>query len=99
MKKFIHFQHSLDFRQYCEAIKKFVSIDVNASKELFFNFLDKNKDKKVCETDLFNVIKSIESFKASDMILPDILIALKFIEDIRKTLGKNDEQKMRKLAI
>ena len=43
------------------------------------------------ETDLFNVMKSIVSFNTSEMIVPDVLIALKFIENHRKTLGKNDE--------
>ena len=38
---------------------KYISMDVNACKETFFSYLDLNKDKKVCETDLFNMIKSI----------------------------------------
>ena len=96
MKRFINFkQGGFDFRQYCEALRKFVSIDAQQSKDLFFVFLDKNKDKKVCETDLFNVIKSLESHETSNMILPDVMISLKHIEDLRKTLGKSDPREIR----
>ena len=37
-------------------IIKFISIDLNACQEILFNILDVNKDKKVCEIDLFYFI-------------------------------------------
>ena len=72
-----------DFRKYCDVIKKFVSMDIVACKDLYFTFLDINKDKKVCETDIFNVIKSVKNFSMSDIIRPDLMICLKKIESIR----------------
>ena len=55
-KLFMNFEstiHFFDFRKYCEIVKKFVSIDIQTCKDLYFNFSDANHDKKVCEIDIF----------------------------------------------
>lgn len=57
--------------------------------------MDKNKDKRVCETDLFNTIKSLESFETSDIIIPDVMIGLRYIEELRNSQGKSDPHKLR----
>jgi len=64
-------------------ITKFISIDLNASQEILFNILDVNKDKKVCEIDLFYFIQSLKSKETQEIFMPDILIILQHIEKIR----------------
>ena len=51
----------MDFKQYCELVEKFIeNLDVKLCKSLFFQIIDMNKDKQICETDLFNCFKIID---------------------------------------
>ena len=50
---------SIDLKQYCTYICKFISMDMKGIKEMFMTMLDLNKDKKVCETDLFKTLQLI----------------------------------------
>lgn len=68
-----------------------MSTGVDHIKELFFNYLDLNKDKRVCETDLFRVLKSIKSFNMSDVIIEDLLSVLRTLERLRRDEGKDDQ--------
>ena len=67
-----------------------MSIDFKACKELFFNYVDMNKDKLVCETDLFKLMKSMIDFRMSDIIIDDLLLVLKKLERVRIEEGKHD---------
>jgi len=69
-------------------------MDIKTIKELYFNILDVNKDRKICETDLFNVLKSIESFEVSNILIDDIVRIFKFFEDQRMQQGKHDDLAM-----
>ena len=51
---------------------------------MMFDLLDLNKDKLICETDIFRVIKSIKSGTVSNLILADVLLVVKKINMIRK---------------
>lgn len=62
-KIFNNFKYQIDFRTFCEIINKFVSQDPQICKGILFNILDQNKDKKLCETDLFNSFKLINDFR------------------------------------
>ena len=53
-------------------------------------FTDLNKDKLICETDLFRVIKSLKSNETSQMIIDDLLVVLKMINTERKNQGKDN---------
>ena len=47
-------------------------MDLLHTKELLFNILDINKDKRICETDLFQMIKAIKNEKLQKILLGDI---------------------------
>ena len=49
-----------------------------------------NKDKLVCETDLFKLMKSLSDYRMSDIIINDLLLVLKKIEHVRIEEGKHD---------
>lgn len=70
---------------------KFVSLDFRACKERFFNYVDMNKDGLVCETDLFKLMKSMVDFRMSDIIIDDLLLVLKKLEQVRVEEGKHDQ--------
>ena len=72
-------------------ITKFISIDFKECKDLFFNYLDMNRDKLVCETDLFKLMKSMKDFTMSDIIIDDLMLVLKKIEQVRVKEGKHDQ--------
>ena len=81
--------------EYCGCIQKFISAGVDQLKECFFNYLDQNKDKRVCETDLFKVMKSVQSFEMDDVVgiylLDDVLGVLRALEQLRVEEGKDDQ--------
>ena len=71
-KGFNNFKYQVDFRQFCEGVNKFVSQDPQICKGILFNILDQNKDKKLCETDLFNSFKLINDFRMQQLVQDDI---------------------------
>lgn len=87
---FGNFKQAVSFKEYCYFLTKFVSIDFKTCKELFFNYVDMNKDKLVCETDLFKLMKSLSDYRMSDIIINDLLLVLKKIEHVRIEEGKHD---------
>ena len=60
-KVFADFKVPVDFNIYCEIVMRFLAIDEFMCKEILFNVLDHNKDKRICETDLFNTSNMIDS--------------------------------------
>lgn len=77
---FGNFKSNIDFRNYFEMVLKFVSIDAASCNEIFFGFLDVNKDKRVCETDLFLSLKSLNTPRLLDLLTTDILKCTTLIE-------------------
>ena len=53
----------VDFNYYCKIVENFISLTIEKIKESFFNLIDLNEDKKICETDIFNLYKFINSTK------------------------------------
>ena len=47
------------------------------SKEILFKLVDINKDKRVCETDLFLCLKSLEGAKMQKYLFDDIMSIFK----------------------
>ena len=45
--------HFFDYRKYCDVVKRFASIEIASCRDIFFNFVDANLDKRVCEIDIF----------------------------------------------
>jgi len=76
---FGNFKIPIDFDLYCDTIQKFISIEEDVCKQIMFEILDHNKDKKICETDLFNCIKSINNTKIYALLAEDIQLTLKYI--------------------
>ena len=93
-KIFGHFKHPITFHDFCHHITKFISSEIDPCKEAFFSFVDLNKDKLVCETDLFRVIKSLKSDETSQMMIDDLMLVLKMINSERKYQGKEDKNKL-----
>ena len=81
---------TVDYRQYCEAVRKMVNYDLRTIFELFFQMLDHNKDRRLCEQDLFNFVRTIQSDGMQLKILPDVLRVLDRIDEVRKSQGKSD---------
>ena len=69
---FGNFKVPIDYELYCNIVQKFIALDEYTIKEIMFGILDFNKDKKVCETDLFNSIKLIDNPKMYKLMAEDI---------------------------
>lgn len=85
-KLFLNFEstiHFYDFRKYCDVVKRFVSMDIPSCKDILFNFVDLNHDKRVCEIDIFKKVQSVKHCENTRMIIPDMMIVLKAIETKR----------------
>ena len=95
-KQFGNFKSTIDFRHYFEIVQKFVSSEVSTCNEIFFQFLDVNKDRKVCETDLFLSFKSLSTSRLLELMSDDILICMSNLEKLRIKEGKQDPEKMLK---
>ena len=57
---------------YCKIVEKFISLSLKKIKESFFNLIDLNDDKKICETDIFNLYKFIDTSKTQQSLEKDI---------------------------
>ena len=62
IKASVDYKTSDDFRQYFIAVLKLMSVDKETINEIFFSILDDNRDRKVCETDLFAIMKFASTF-------------------------------------
>ena len=70
-------------------------MDKNTMKEIMFAIFDINKDKYICETDLYNLIMMIDDKYMRMAITPDILTVIQHIHLQRKKVGKDDIVKMK----
>ena len=85
-----------DVKVYAQNISKFISMDLQQIKEmLFYQILDKNKDKLICETDLFKLLSELKSKELSYMMADDLIILLKSFTKLRKEKGLTDEYKLK----
>ena len=50
----------------------------------------------MCETDLFQSLKTLNSSQLLDFLSDDILVCMSFIEEIRQQEGKDDPEKIKK---
>ena len=46
--------------RYHEHVQKLLSADMDTMKDILFRLLDLNRDNRVCETDMFNVVHMLE---------------------------------------
>ena len=84
---FNSFQKNIDHRQYCDLIQKYVSIDLAQIKEVFFSFLDVGKDGKICETDMFEAFKSLDTIASQKLLQADLQILMKHMNKLRAKTG------------
>lgn len=85
-----------DIKVFCQNVSRFISLDMAQIKEMFFyHVLDRNKDKLVCETDLFRIMRELKNDCISGMISDDIVILLQHMQQIRSTRGLADEIKLK----
>ena len=68
-------------------------------KEAFFNVIDLNKDKQICETDVFKSIYMIKTFSNAVILLDDLIIIMKFIKELRVKEHKEDMIELKKRQI
>tara|TARA_B110000285_G_C14949522_1_gene526055 strand:+ start:759 stop:941 length:183 start_codon:yes stop_codon:yes gene_type:complete len=52
--------------------------------------LDANKDKLICETDMFKILQNLSSVKMIHLLQKDFIIVIKNINDARKKEGKDN---------
>lgn len=50
----------VDYRAFCTQVDKIVNFEIKVLNEIFFGILDLNKDRRVCETDLFRALHLAE---------------------------------------
>ena len=62
---------------------------------MLFNMIDMNRDKKICETDIFNLIRLVEDKWNQQMITPDILLILDKFKIMRENQGKQNWAKLK----
>lgn len=72
----------IDFHKYLNLVKSFINMSLVRMKELYFIcFIDINKDMKICETDLFNLMHKLENIPIKESIHQDIKVLLKYIQE------------------
>jgi len=54
-------------------------MDLNQIKEIFFSLLDIGKDGKICETDMFEAFKSLDTIAAQKILQADLQILMKYM--------------------
>lgn len=59
-------------------------------KRMFFNLMDLNDDGKVCESDLFKIMKLLTDEKMLLLMNDDLCTILKHLDMKRKKTGKSD---------
>ena len=79
-REFNNFKFQIDHKEYSECINRFIAKDDKSCKAILFNLLDKNKDKRVCETDLFHQFKLFNDVRLHKLVQEDIQQILKFLE-------------------
>lgn len=84
---FANFRHNIDFKKYyIQYLIKFLSLTPDQCKEILFQILDLNKDKRVCETDLFMSIKNLKTVEAQNIMYSDIHKVMEYLNFKRKKL-------------
>jgi hypothetical protein len=62
VKKFFNnFRYPLGFDDYVRNIQRLISQDALSLFKLFFAFLDPSKDQVICDTDMFENMKLLET--------------------------------------
>lgn len=79
-REFNNFKFQIDQKEYSECINKFIAKDDKNCKAILFNLLDKNKDKYICETDLFHQFQLFNDMRLHRLLQDDIQQTLKFLE-------------------
>ena len=51
---------AIDIRYYTDFVRKLTSVDADQAKSNYFKIIDLNKDKKVCERDVFDILLMLE---------------------------------------
>lgn len=64
----------IDLRSYCLQVSKFMGLDLEALKDLYFHLIDNNKDRFVCDGDLFWFLSQATSTQNTLYIMNDVLI-------------------------
>jgi hypothetical protein len=89
-KIFGNLRCSINYEDYCNYLIKFFNMDRAQCKELFLPVLDMNKDKLICETDMFRVLKSLTSMEMLDLIEEDFVAVIKAISFQRVAQSKHN---------
>ena len=86
--------YGVDFYFFTESLEKMINWSTENFKKCFFYLLDQNKDGRVCEADLFGIMKIMKKEKFFLLLNDDMCVLLKELEDKRVKLGKNDGYKL-----
>ena len=87
--------NSVDLRNFSELVRKMVNAEPAKTKELYFQLLDLNKDKKLCERDMFQLLLTIEDPHLLRYMTEDLIQVQKYLSTHREKQGKNDFVKLK----
>ena len=91
---FSHIGNGVDYYFFSESLEKIINWSSENLKKLFFYILDQNKDGKVCEADLFGIMKIMKKEKFFLLLNDDICEVLKELDNKRIRMGKDDDYKL-----
>lgn len=86
---------SVGVRDFGELVRKMVNAEPARAKELYFQLLDLNKDKKLCERDMFQLLLTIEDPHLLRYMTEDLIQVQKCLSTHREKQGKNDFVKLK----
>ena len=93
-KIFGNFRYPLKFEDYCRIVQNFISQDQAQCLQIYFQILDPSKDQQICDTDMFENMKLLETELGQEILQEDLTILARFINEQRRIQGKSDEIKM-----
>lgn len=69
---FGNYQVSINFEIYCKGLETLFTQDEETLKEIAFQILDLNQDKKLSENDMFDLMKMTSAIKGGYYLNPDL---------------------------
>lgn len=83
-----NFKSIITFPDFQKLIQQYVSQDAFTAKKTFFQFLDTTKDGYICDIDVFENWKHLQSEIAVELLRKDVLILMREINIERGRQGK-----------
>lgn len=69
-------------------------MDMVSMRDMFFSMIDLNRDRKVCETDCFNVLRMLTKTGLQKSMFDDVQIIVNHLNAKRDKAGLSDGGKL-----